>query len=507
MRPVTLPVSEYAPDLPDYPGQGSSVILNVYPRTPVSYGPVNSPMPQYNALGSRCIGGAAFRLASGDTFMLAGTETDLYLLKAGLTSWQNASNTPGGYSGTDQVWRFTYFNGDVIATNFGNNPQYITLSSGSTFTDLPGSPPRGKFVGVAKNAFVVFAHTFDSLNGEMPQRVWWGAAGNARSWPTLGSAQAQQVQSSAVDLLGPDGAIAGIAFDLNGADAVVFQEYALRRMMYSGPPNVFSFLPVERGRGCIAPDSIVAYGGIAYYWGTDGIYAFDGSESKAIGANRIDSTVYNDLDLGNVARVVGVADPINKLIWWAYPSKQNTDGNPDRMLSYNWSIDRWSLCEVTCETLLRLLTIGYSLDDLFTVFGYTIDNTPANFDGAVWQGGRVNLGLFDANHTLNFLTGTPLAATVDTQEMEPMPGRRSFIGIGSTVKPLVDGGSPTVAIGRRDKLQDAVAFTAAASMNALGLCPLRTSGRYMRSRINVPASDQWSHISGVELELAGQGVR
>ncbi len=512
--PLVLPVAQYAPDLPDFPGGGSAVIKNVFPRTASSYGPIPAPAAQYNALGSRCIGGCAFRDSSGNVFMFAGASADLYLLKAGLSSWQNASKTPGVYSSTDQVWNFIFFNGSVIGTNFGDPPQIFTLVGGSTFGDLGGAPPRGKYIAVVKNAFVVLGNTYDPTDGNAPQRVWWGGAGTSDVWPGLGTDAAAQVQSGAVDLLGPGGNVQGFAPDLINADAVVFQEYGVRRMMYQGPPDVFTFLPVENARGTPAPSSIVVNGGIAYYWGQDGIYAFDGGTSQPIGADKVDKFLLGegnrvgDVDMGNIRRVVGTADPLNKLIWWAYPSRQNVDGNPDRLLCYNWQVGRFSLIEVTCETIVRLLSIGYTLDQLETVLGYlTLDSIPAPLDSDIWLGGRLQLGLFDTAHTVNFLTGARLAATVDTQELQPAPGRRLLI---RNTRPYVDGLStaPTVAIGRRERLQDAVSYTSAVALNAMGACPVRTSGRYVRGRIVVPAdSANWQNISGIELDASPLGVR
>lgn len=513
--PLVLSVAEFQPDQPDQPGSASAVIKNVFPRTQSSYGPIPSPAPLYNALGSRCIGGCAFRDKLGNVFIFSGTATNLYMIKAGVATWQNVSVVSDSYTTTDEPWNFVFFNGKVLATNFGHTPQIFTLSPESArFADVAGGPPKGKYIAVIKNAFVAFGNTYDPVNAEMPQRVWWSAAGNAESWPELGTDEAAQLQSGAVDLLGPGGDVQGFAPDLINADAVVFLEHGVRRMMYSGPPDIFTFLPVENARGTPAPSSIVVNGGIAYYWGQDGIYAFDGGTSQPIGANKVDKFLLGegnrtgDVDMGNIKRVVGAADPLNKLIWWCYVSRESPDGNPDRLLCYNWQIDRFTLVEITCETILRLLSIGYTVDELETVLGYaTLDSIPAALDSDVWLGGKLQLGLFDTDHTLNFLSGERLAATVDTQELQPVPGRRLLV---TSSRPIVDGQdtAPTVAIGRRERLQDTVSFTTAVSLNAMGACPVRTSGRYVRGRIIVPAGGAtWQNVSGLELTTSPQGTR
>lgn len=504
-QPLVLPVAEYAPDLPAE--AGAAVVKNVYPRTPVSYGPVPAPSVYSSAMTLRCQGAAAFRDPSGNINIFAGDANDLYRLTAGSTSFSNVSQSAGGYStDSDAEWGFAYFNGRLIATNFVDAPQTFLLALDTAFSDLGGSPPRGKYVCVLKNSFVMLGNLFDGADAEQPQRVGWSGAGDAGSWPTAGSQSAAQLQSGRFTLLGDGGAVQGFATDLANADGVVFQEYAVKRVMYVGPPGVFAFLPAENVRGTPSPYSIVTMGGVAYYRAQNGFYAFDGVASRAIGANKIDQTFADDLDQNYFMRVVAAADPVLKLIWWAYPGAGNSGGNPNRLLCYNWQLDRWSLVEATVETIVRVLSIGYTLDELGTVLGYTLDEVPAPLDSAVWTGGNLQLGTFDTDHKLNYLTGTPLAAQVDTAELQPFPGRRSFVS-GARAKVDGVGTAPTVSIGRRERLQDAVSYTADIPINALGLSPARTSGRLIRASVKVPASGTWEHISGVEIDAIPQGIR
>jgi hypothetical protein len=143
------------------------------------------------------------------------------------------------------------------------------------------------------------------------------------------------------------------------------------------------------------------------------------------------------------------------------------------------------------------------------VYG-TLDGMPQfPFDSRVWTGGKDMLGAFDTGHRLNYFNGQNLAATVDTTELQPFPGRRTLI---TTARPLVDGGpspgsGPSVALGTRNRLVDAVSFTAATAMNSLGACPQRSSGRYVRGEITVPAGAAWTHLQGLELEVTPAGVR
>jgi hypothetical protein len=511
--PLVLQVAEFTPDQPEFAGGGSRNILNVYPRTKASYGPVNAPAPTaYGALNGRCQGAAAYVDATAAVHIFAGSASDLFSLKAGLSSWANVSKASAAYnvSSTDQ-WQFVYFNGRVIATNLADPIQTHTLGSIGSFTDLSVSAPRAKHIAVVKNSFVVVANTYDTVNGSMPQRVWWSAAGDATNWPTLGTSAAAQVQSNAVDLLGDGGWVMAITPSLVNADAAVFQQNAVRRMQYVGPPEVFAFIPVEGARGMPTPYAVVVYGGVAYYLGQDGFYAFDGAASQPIGFGRVDRWFWTSVDISNLHRVVATADPLNRLIWWALPGPGNSDGNPNYLLCYNIMLDRWAVSQITCETIVRLLSIGYTLEELNTVLGYAaLADLPAPLDSPMWQGGRLQMGVFDTSHRLNFLTGPALAATVETNEIQPVSGRRTLV---RSARPFIDGApTPTIAIGRRDRLVDNVVYGPDIVMNALGTCPQRLSGRYLRATIKIPvgtagAGASWEHLSGIELDGQPQGVR
>lgn len=516
MSTVRIPLAEWAPDLPSFPGGSSARVRNVYPKAligggptsppSVSYGPMRSPAPIYTPLPDRCLGAVGYIANNEFVKMFAGHRHALYVIDHTDTTWRDISNPSTAYN-VLYNWHFTVFNGDVIAADRAVPPQVATLLGSTEFTDLSPTAPHGRFVVTIKNTFVLFGDTYEiSDDSSWNDRLHWSSAGNHRDWPTPGTTEAAAKQSGTVRLHGPNGQIMGLAADLASADAVIFQKFGVQRMIYSGPPTTFSLTPVESARGCVAPNSIVVSGGIVYYWGEDGIYAFDGLQSRSIGANRVDRTVYGDLDQGNLLRVVGAADVRNHLILWAYPSVQSIDGMPDRILVYNWAIDRWSLAEVTCETLVRMLTIGYTLDELQSILGYDeLREIPYPLSSRVWARGASNVGVFDANHQLAFLDSTPLEAVVDTAEMQAAPGMRQMV---TGVRPLFSGSvSPTVTIGRRNRMQDDVSWTAPAAINALGKCPVRASGLYLRERTTIPASDDWSDISGVEVDIVQQGRR
>lgn len=500
-----IPVAQYAPDQPDLPGDGtrSARISNVLPRTERSYGP----FPSLSAFSTganptaRVQGAYACQDASGNVNLFAADASKLYRLTAGATTFGDVSKV-GGYSvASDERVAMALFGQRIVTTNFADPPQSYVMGSSSVFADLIASgltSLKARYVAVVRD-WLVFGNTTDGTFGAQPQRVHWSAIDDPTNFPTPGTAGAAAVQSDYQDLVGDAGWVQGIVGNLGTADAAVFQERAVVRMVYVGPPAIFAFSAAEGVRGTPAPGSIVQDGSLAYYLGEDGFYAFNGSASVPIGVNRVDKTFLADLDQSYFYRIEGAVDPINKQIWWAYPGSGHSGGNPNRIIVYDRARDRWTITDandVQVETLLRGLTPGYSLDTLDSLSS-SIDALTLSLDSRIYTGGRAFMAAFNASHMLCTFTGDALAPTVDTAEAAlGGPGRRAFI---SNVRPWVDGGAPSVAIGTRERMTDSVSFGSAVAMDSLGNCPLRAQGRYLRARLTLPAGSSFTHISGLEV--------
>lgn len=503
---VTLPVAQWAPDMPSFNMSGeqsprSMTAKNVIPRTPESYGPMPSLGGTFfSALTAACQGAYACIDSSSNVQLFAGDKNDLYLANLSGNTFTNVSASLHGYNcAANASWHMALFNNRVIATDFTDAVQSYVLGSSSAFAALSANAPKAKYCAVVKS-FLVLANINDSAygNGVQPQWVWWSANNDPTSWPQPGTSSAAAVQSSYNPLYGDGGQITGIVGNLANADGAVFMEHGVWRMVYSGGSSAFSFYPAGNVRGCQAPNSIVQVGQMVYFLAEDGFYEFDGAQANPIGVNRVDKWFLQNVNQTRMNDVVGTADPANKLIFWAFPSVVANTGSQDTVLIYNWAIDRWSYASVNIQWLMRALTFGYTLDQLYTILGYTIDNLPAPLDSPIWIGNRISLAAFDTNNKLNFVTGTPLAATVDAAEIQPTPNARSFV---SMARPLIDGATPSVSIGHRNRLVDTATFDSAVVMNSDGLCPQSTDDRYIRAEITVPAGSTWSHVQGVELQV------
>jgi hypothetical protein len=290
----------------------------------------------------------------------------------------------------------------------------------------------------------------------------------------------------------------GITGAIGGMDGVVFCRKAIYRLSYVGPPTIFNITEVERDRGPIARNSIVNVGPFGFYLGEEGFWSFTGAGSTAIGDQKVDRFFLDDLDQNFIDRVYGAADPVSKMVYWAYPGANNISGRPNKLIIYNWSIDRWSTAEVEQEYMFRNLSIGYTLEQLDD-FG-NMDNIETPLDDPSWIGGLTSLNGFDSNYKLARFTGTNLAATLETQEI----GGATRVYVNA-VRPYVDGGTVTVSLKHRVAPGDDVTETAAAAIDADGQAHFTVSTRYVRAQINVAAGGTWTHAQGVDAETTVDG--
>lgn len=492
----------YLPDLPEFENPGSSNMTNVLPKTIGSYGPALSLQAITSAIDARCQGSIFVKSAEENVFGFAGDIHKLYHLQGLSQTWEDVSSIPYNTL-PEENWNFTVYGELVVAANHTDSLQAYQLEVSTVFESLSMNAPKARYLAVVKD-FLMLANTTDGVDGHVPQRVWWSAINDPRTWPTPGTVTAAQLLSDYNDLAGDGGPNRGIVGGLSGADVIVLQEKRVWRGQFVGPPVIFSFEVLEGARGTPAPSSVISVGPICYYLGDNGFYACDGISSRAIGQEKVDNTFWADVDQSYLYRITAAADPFAKLIYWAYPGPQNQAGLPNRILVYNYEIDRWALLIMEVEQLLRSYSTGYTMDQL-DIFG-TMESMPQiSLDSRSWTGGLLSLSGFDSAHRMGNFSGPALAASMDSSEAQLNPKGRAFV---SRVWPMVDAQSAEIQVGYRDNLYSTPTFTAAVPLSTTtASCPVRANGFYHRVRMGIPASSSWNHAQGVQFDAVAAGKR
>lgn len=478
----------YEPDIASVMTGNTSYVNNVFPRSD-GYGPIKSLVEFTEALPSACLGYFGGTNQDGSSAIFAGTSTHLYRLNATTRAWDDVSKSGGYNVSTGEYWSFTQFGSTVIAVTSNNNPQAFTLGSSSIFADLGGSPPQARNVSVVGDFVVLSSLT------STPNRIHWSGLNDPTFW-TVGTNNCDYQDF-------PDG---GFVRGLSGGEyGIVLQDRAIRRMVFSpGSSIIFQFQRVSEDRGIIAPNSIAKAHAATFFLSQDGFYRIGADGQLApIGANRVDATIFADADLSNNRFMVATADPVSKRIVWAYKSNSNT--NPaylDKMIVYDWSLDKWSPAEINTTYLGPVLPLFTTLESLDAVAD--IDALPYSLD-TYTATVTPSLAAMTRDWRLAFFSGPNVEATMDTPEGTIGDGKRIFV---NAVSPITDATSAYVAMESRERLMDARAFdTEKVISTRSGYAPTRSSGRYLTARVRVPAGTNWNYARGIEFDSAQDGRR
>lgn len=526
----TLDFAAWMPDLPEYKNPGSVVVKNVIPAAK-GFLPVKNLVAVSDALDSRCLGGIGVRSGDGNNYQIVGDATTLYSYNSGVhtnvskdvtqvvqwaaddVQWATENLEWGGfatYSAADSYWSFTKFGEKIIATNGVDTPQLLTLGS-ANFIDLPGGPPIGRFVDTVRE-FVVFAHTTEG-GTVYPQRVNWSALNNEQSYTSNPATQSdyQDLFSSAQS---GGGRINGF---LGGAFGLVFLERSIYRMTYVGPPVVFRFDELQPGLGCAGRNSITRHGNICWFLSTDGFYQIDnGEQITAIGKNKVDQYFLQNLDRANIDNVVGAYDVTNKLVLWAFPDQNAVDGQPNKIMCYDYVNQNWSLIEEDCQWIISGVGQGYtmapsSIDVYAESIGATsgglasIDAMPISLDSDAFLGEAFQLWFYDESNKRATRGGETKTATLQTSGAQIKLDKRSMI---QGVRPLIqsDNGAATLKaqINYRNSVNELLKSTPFVNVNSqTGLAPFRLDARY--HRVTVQSTGDFDHAIGADVEYYETG--
>lgn len=481
MIPLAHPFGNWTPDLPSWGAPHMRDARNVIPSA-TGFQPFPSLSATTNTIAGRTLAAISVRDKDGGSRIYCGTASNIYEQTSSV-AWTSRGS---GYSATDtNRWKFAAYKDRMIATNFADVIQANTMSTGSSFGALAGTPPQARFIS-AFGEFLVTANTAASA-----MQVRWSSISNPESW-TIGTDQADAVTF-------PDG---GLIRGLGYADVLyVFQEQAIRRIVYVGPPTIMNIDVIERGRGPVTGNSLAQLGGAFFYLGEDGFYLFTGQQSQPIGHGKIDDWFAADHNPGFLDRMSAAVDPVNKIVAWLYTSNASPSGQPDSLILYHWAADRWAYARQNAHLIFSVLGKGQTLEGLDALFA-SVDAMTISLDDPIWLGSSLSFAGFTTDNAMGVFTGANLEATLETSDLAS--GARLLL---REAMPLSDTTAATVSIGARERTGDIFSFKAAASQQASGRVPIRASGRQFRPRIVIPAGSTWTHAQGVTLMGQAQGVR
>jgi hypothetical protein len=188
---------------------------------------------------------------------------------------------------------------------------------------------------------------------------------------------------------------------------------------------------------------------------------------------------------------------------WSYADREST-GEPNRILVYNYAVQKWSIIHLDHEFLGSSLTPNMTLEGLDSL-NSNLDALTTPLDSRFYAGGFFQLSA-SKDKKLQTLTGAQLDAVLETTEFEVAPLRQSLVrGVTPYVTSKDVAPTLTVQVGSRSRQIDTPSFGSSVALNADNNCPVRSNGRYHRVRVN--ASGTWRYALGVDVDSVAVGRR
>ena len=482
---MIIPFSDWSPDGADF-GSGSVKITNAVPAQR-SFQPFPSLDVFTAALTAYPRGGIEAFDKDDASHLYIGDETILYELDTSDFTWTTVSKAATAYTtAAGEVWNFARWENKVLATNFADVPQQIVMGA-ANYTDLT-TDFKARNIAVIGD-FVVASNTWDSTDGNVPNRVRWSAIGDETDWTVSAS-----TLSDYRDLTtgGPIKKIVG------GEVGIIVSERSIFRMSFVGAPVVFQIDEILPQIGTVTAGSVTSLGDDVYLISDQGfiLISGNGTGKVEIGAGRVDQWFFGEYDSDYPHKVFSMPDPTNNRILWCFPGSGNSGGTPNKIIVYDKTFDKWALIEQDVEMIMKSKGVAITLDGL-DAYGFTdIDAMEISLDSGAFKSLASKIAAFNTSKKMGFFGGQNMTATFETGEVELNPGAKTAL---NAFGPLVDGGTVTAEIGQRSTQSEAVTWGGSLTQSSTGRFTKRANDNYHRFRLTV-SGNSWTDAIGVQIE-------
>ncbi len=496
--------SEFRPDVSDYEGNSSKNITNVIPRGD-GYGPFPGFSAFTAALPATCLGSFSARKADGSMAIFAGTATKLYMLSNTSGTWTDVSRGGGTYSPpptgiTAGIWRFAQFNNFVFATQVSDNLQIFDLTSSTAFADRADSNcPAASYITVV-NSFLVLS----GLGSTTPYRVQWSGLNDV----STSSAFTPGINSSDFQDLADGGIVRGVS---GGEYGVIFQDTSLRRLLYSpGSPYVFQIDRIAVDDGLLTPYSLIQSGNNVFWVGPFGFKMLaPGGLPTPIGKERVDRYFMADCDFTRPELLQGSNDPTHTRVIWSYKSSNNSASYADKMLIYDWALDRWALVNGGGFTgvtgLTPLAPVSVSLEGTDAAFGtgtpVRITSLTTAAGGSVFTADQGSGGAFTAGMGVILTVSATTTSTLPAAVVPNTPYYITASNLTTSAFSLTTSGGIGTAITTSGSTSAALATTTFITMAATAGTSALYYAREAIETLSLASFDSISNVS--QITLAG----
>ncbi|MCZ2203721.1 hypothetical protein [Bartonella sp. A05] len=484
-----FPIADYRPDVADINSIFTDELVNVLPA-----GGSYIPMPSFTPLSQPCpdtiLSAIAVKTKNGVS-VIVGTPTKIYLLDNTTMQWKNISRKEKSYlANVDAPWSFALFGDYVIAVNANDKPQVIDINQDETFRNLGGNPPQASIVRIWGDFVCLMKLT------EYPRRVHWSGLNDAEFW-TVGKKSCDYQDF-------PDGGY------VQGATETTNPLIFMRSAIYAGSfipgsKMIFSFQKIHDKRGAKNAQAIVCRGDLAFFNDEGGFYQItNDGRITPIGFEKVDRTITEKIGQSRLSILWAAIDGVYNRVYWMLDADHNIQERT--LLIYDWGLQKWTKAIVKVQMILPIFLAGYSLEGLDRI-SESLDDLPFSLDSKVWQNEAPILGAFDHEGRLGSFSGQPMACVVTSQEMGKTNGMITRL---HNIMPQVNSKEVYLSVGirlRQSSEEKIVWLPAKKPSKNTGQIHCRARARFYRLQLRIPEGENWSHVTGFDVELKPAGRR
>jgi hypothetical protein len=509
---VDVPFGPLAPDMGDV-APGYMLVADGVQPTIDGYAPF--PKLVYSAtataLPSDPRGLYPYQTADGTWNIVAGTSTAIYL-KASDDTWTAIQGgltlTPG------DDWCFTRFGTKLLMSNSTAGLYVYDVEAGGVVQITAAKAPRWMFV---MGGLVFGLDTLDNSANRQNRLIRNSARSDHTNWSSKG-ADTQPLEDGGALIWG--GAVSDNA-------ALILQSGSVKLITLGGPGSaLWSIQTISTQWGAVGAKSVVSFGGMVFWWATDGLCMFSLSTGiKRIGAGKIDQWFLNRVDQSDLSLIQGSYDPFRKNVLWRYKlaAGASTVSFGD-VIGYNWQFDKFFTLTFTGVPNPLLNYLGYSAQTALTwdavnasvTWDGLASPTLLEWDNRLLQGGQPIFGALDSANLFAYFSGDPMDATLTTTLLPS--GTSELISRVTPIDDCDDGSNgdgladSILEIGVRDSLGDATTWKPTQpdvgvtgwQKAASGRVAVRARGKYLTFRRKL-RFDNWTFAKGLDYLKASQG--
>lgn len=249
-----------------------------------------------------------------------------------------------------RTWSLDNWGEDLIANPRGGGI-YVwdsSVGTGTRATAMSGAPSTALFTMTFNENRHVMAFGAHDGAADDPLNTRWCTSEDYTDWTPAETNTAGDKRL--------DGGNELICAVKAKGESVVYSNFFMWSMVFTGPPDQFTFKPIGTNGGILGPNAVVEMDGAVYWLGYQDFYVYDGA--VRVIPCEVHNHVFDDFNFVQKAKVHAHVNRLFGEIWWFYCSAGSAE--IDKYVILNVRENLWSI-----GSLVRTAAVGDS--DLFDV--------------------------------------------------------------------------------------------------------------------------------------------